>query len=161
MKFSSTTLLFKQNTIMKNTILVLLITFTASLSAQKNYFTKKGVVAKGYDVVSYFNNEAKQGSKEISIEHDGVKFYFSSQKNLNAFQKKPTKYIPQYGGFCAYAMGAKGSKVPVNPETFEIRDGKLYLFYNKGNTNTLDLWTKEGADELKTKADNNWKKITN
>ena len=63
--------------------------------------------------------------------------------------------------FCAYAMGAKGSKVPVNPETFEIRDGKLYLFYNKGNTNTLTLWTKEGAKELKEKADKNWKKITN
>ena len=58
-------------------------------------------------------------------------------------------------------MGAKGSKVPVNPKTFEIRDGKLYLFYNKGNTNTLDLWTTEGAEQLKVKADKNWKKINN
>ena len=38
---------------------------------------------------------------------------------------------------------------------------KLYLFYNKGNTNTLTLWTKEGAKELKERADKNWKKITN
>ena len=100
-------------------------------------------------------------TKEIALEYDGVQFYFSSQENLNTFKANPTKYVPQYGGFCAYAMGAKGSKVPVNPETFEIRDGKLYLFYNKGNTNTLTLWTKEGAKELKDKADKNWTKITN
>ena len=57
-------------------------------------------------------------------------------------------------------MGAKGSKVSVNPETFEIRDGKLYLFYNRGSTNTLDLWIEQGAEELKAKADKNWKKIS-
>lgn len=145
---------------MKKIITVLLLIFSISSFAQKNYYTKKGAVAKGYDVVAYFNNEAKEGSKEISTEYDGVTFYFSSQENRNTFKANPTKYIPQYGGFCAYAMGAKGSKVPVNPETFEIRDGKLYLFYNRGSTNTLSLWTKEGAEQLKAKADQNWLKIT-
>lgn len=146
---------------MRTTITLLLLVFSSALFAQKNYYTKKGAVAKGYDVVAYFDNEAKQGSKEFSTQYDGVQFYFSSKENLNIFQKNPTKYIPQYGGFCAYAMGAKGSKVSINPETYEIRDGKLYLFYNRGSTNTLSLWTKEGADQLKTKADKNWKKITN
>ena len=145
---------------MKNFIVILIITFSASTFAQKNYYTKKGAVAKGYDVVSYFSNEAKQGSKKLSAEYDGVKFYFSSQENLDTFKANPTKYIPEYGGFCAYAMGVKGDKVSINPETFEIRDGKLYLFYNSWGTNTLDLWTKEGAEELKLKADKNWKKVT-
>lgn len=145
---------------MKRIIVLLLITFSASTFAQKNYYTKKGAVAKGYDVVAYFSNEAKQGNKEISTEYDGVKFYFSSQENLNTFKKNPIKYVPQYGGFCAYAMGLKGSKVSINPKTFEIRDGKLYLFYNRGKTNTLTLWTSEGAEQLKAKADKNWKKIT-
>lgn len=145
---------------MKKIIFILFVAFSTSLAAQKNYYTKKGVVAKGYDVVAYFNNEAKEGNKEISTEYDGVKFYFSSQENLKAFKENPNKYVPQYGGFCAYAMGVKGSKVPINPETFEIRDGKLYLFYNRGSTNTLSLWTKEGAEQLKVKADKNWKKIT-
>ena len=144
---------------MKNIIFILFIAFSGSLAAQKNYYTKKGVVAKGYDVVSYFNNDPKQGNKEIVIEYDGVQFYFSSQENLKTFEANPTKYVPQYGGFCAYAMGAKGSKVPINPETFELRDGKLYLFYNKGKTNTLDFWIKEGAEKLKQKADKNWKKL--
>jgi YHS domain-containing protein len=144
---------------MKNIITIVLLVFSLSLFAQKNYYVKKGAVAKGYDVVSYFNNEATQGTQEFSTEYDGVTFYFSSQENLETFKKNPTKYVPQYGGFCAYAMGVKGSKVSIDPETFEIRDGKLYLFYNRGSTNTLDLWTQEGADELKVKADKNWKKI--
>jgi YHS domain-containing protein len=147
---------------MKNTITILLLVFTTSIIAQKkNYFVKKGAVAKGYDVVAYFDNKAKQGNKKIAAEHDGVKFYFSSEENRKKFQKSPKKYIPQYGGFCAYAMGATGEKVSINPETFEIRDGKLYLFYNSWGTNTLDLWTKEGASDLKAKADQNWEKIAN
>lgn len=145
---------------MRKTITILLLVFTTSLFAQKNYYVKKGAVAKGYDVVAYFDNQAKQGSKEFSTEYDGVNFYFSSQKNLETFKNSPSKYVPQYGGFCAYAMGAKGSKVSVNPETFEIRDGKLYLFYNRGSTNTLNLWIEQGAEELKAKADKNWKKIS-
>ncbi len=145
---------------MRKIVFLLFIGLSFSSFAQKNYFVKKGAVAKGYDMVSYFNNEAKQGNKKISTQYDGVKFYFSSKENLKKFQENPKKYIPQYGGYCAYAMGVKGSKVSINPETFEIRDGKLYLFYNKGRTNTLLLWNKEGAEELKKAADKNWKKIT-
>ena len=130
-----------------------------STGAIAGEYTHSTPAVQGYDVVSYFNKEAKEGSKEFSTEHDGVKFYFSSKENLATFKKNPTKYIPQYGGFCAYAVGAYGKKVSINPETYEIRGGKLYLFYNKGNTNTLNLWVKEGPEELKKKADNNWKKI--
>lgn len=146
---------------MRASITILLLIISTSLFAQKNYYTKKGVVAKGYDVVSYFSNKAVEGSKEFSTKYDGVSFYFSSKENLQTFQKNPKKYIPEYGGFCAYAMGAKGSKVSINPETFEIRDGKLYLFYNGGKTNTLNLWNQEGAEQLKAKADKNWAKIIN
>lgn len=144
---------------MRKSLTFLILFVSTSLFAQNNYYTKKGVVAKGYDVVSYFGNQPKEGLKEFSTEYDKVTFYFSSKENLETFQKNPKKYIPQYGGYCAYAMGAKGSKVPINPETFEIRQGKLYLFYNKGRTNTLELWIKEGAEELKDKADKNWSKV--
>ena len=74
---------------MKNTITILLLVFTTSLFAQKqNYFVKKGAVAKGYDVVAYFDNEAKQGNKKIAAEYDGVKFYFSSEENLEKFKNE-------------------------------------------------------------------------
>lgn len=145
---------------MKKILVLLLFVTSISFGQRSHYNIQKGAVAKGYDVVSYFNNTAKKGDKQYAAKHDGVTFLFSSQENLNTFKKDPDKYIPQYGGYCAYAIGIKGSKVSINPETFEIRDGKLYLFYNRGRTNTLELWTKEGAEKLRDQADKNWKKIT-
>tara|TARA_R110001592_G_scaffold293882_4_gene563616 strand:+ start:1120 stop:1563 length:444 start_codon:yes stop_codon:yes gene_type:complete len=137
--------------------LILLISSTTFLA--QNYNTKNGFVAEGYDVVSYFNQKAEKGTKEFTTEFDGVKFRFSSKENLAKFKENPKKYIPQYGGFCAYAIGLKGEKVAINPKTFEIRDGKLYLFYNSWGTNTLELWQKEGAEKLQKQADKNWMTI--
>ena len=135
---------------------------TAQDSATRvNHFNLKNNVAiKGYDPVSYFTqNTAVKGLSTISVNHKGVVYYFSTDSNKSLFIKNPSAYEPQYGGWCAYAMGDDGEKVSINPKTFEIRDGKLYLFYNAWGTNTLDLWVKEGAKNLKNKADKNWKII--
>lgn len=143
---------------MKVFLTALLLIFSVSFFAQ-DYNLKKGYVAEGYDVVSYFNNNIKKGDKKFTANYDGVKFKFSSKENLETFKKSPKKYIPAYGGYCAYAIGIKGEKVSINPKTFEIRDGKLYLFYNAWGTNTLSLWQEEGAEQLREKADKNWNKI--
>ena len=144
---------------MKNIIVLFLFIFSASLLAQKkDYNTSGGYIAKGFDVVSYFNNKPLKGNKNFETLYDGVKFKFSSKKNLVLFKENPTKYVPQYGGYCAYAMGKKGEKVNIDPETYEIRDDKLYLFYNSWGTNTFNLWLKEGPEKLKKKADINWGK---
>ena len=68
-------------------------------------------------------------------------------------------YEPAYGGWCAYAMGDSGDKVEIDPETFEVRDGKLYLFYNRLFTNTLPKWQKN-EPILQRKADQSWTKFT-
>ncbi len=143
---------------MKNS-LVLLLLISSTVFSQQNYNLKKDFVANGYDVVSYFNQNPEKGKKKFVAEYDGVKFKFSSTENLEKFKKTPQKFVPQYGGFCAYAIGKSGEKISINPKTFEIRDGKLYLFYNAWGTNTLELWSKEGAVNLKDKADENWKNI--
>jgi len=132
-----------------------------SVYSQDNvYNVKKGAVANGYDVVAYFSNMAVKGTKEFSTKYDGVSFRFYSEQNLNKFKENPKKYIPQYGGYCAYAIGAMdGKKVGVDPKTYEIRDGKLYLFYNSWGTNTLKSWLKNNPEELRKKADENWKKV--
>jgi YHS domain-containing protein len=143
---------------MRQLIIILFLTISITLFGQ-NVNTKKGFMAKGYDVVSYFDNKAKKGTKDFAVEVDDVKYQFSSKENLNLFKDNSKKYIPQYGGYCAYAIAVKGEKVDINPETFEVRDGKLYLFYNSWGVNTLKLWKKEGALGLKEKADKNWKKI--
>ncbi|PQJ80029.1 YHS domain-containing (seleno)protein [Polaribacter porphyrae] len=143
---------------MKKFITILLVIVTTTFYAQ-DYNTKKGYIAEGYDVVAYFSNKALKGDKKFKTEFEGVKYKFTSQENLETFTKNPKKYIPQYGGYCAYAIGKKGKKVSIDPKTFEIREGKLYLFYNSWGTNTLELWTKEGAEKLKNEADKNWIKI--
>lgn len=140
-------------------IITLLVLLVSTVAFAQQYNTKKGAVASGYDVVSYFSNEAKKGKKEFSTTYDGAKFRFSSQENLEMFKQNPTQYVPQYGGYCAYAIGKTGEKVAINPKTFKIRDNKLYLFYNSWGTNTLDLWLKEGAEDLQKQADINWSKI--
>lgn len=138
--------------------LVLLISSNI-FSQNTEYNLKNGYVAEGYDVVSYFQQQVTKGNKQFTANFDGVKFQFSSQENRTLFNLNPQKYIPQYGGFCAYAIGKNGEKVSIHPKTFEIREGKLYLFYNSWGTNTLELWQKEGAEKLQQKADENWKKI--
>ena len=138
--------------------LILLLLFSTSIFSQK-YNVKKGAIANGYDVVAYFSNKAVKGNKKIKATHDGVSFLFSSQENLSLFKKDPKKYIPKYGGFCAYAIGKTSERVSINPKTFQISNGELYLFYNSWGNNTLQLWQQEGAKELQKKANKNWKEI--
>ena len=132
----------------------------SSLSAQTiDYNLKKGFIAHGYDVVAYFNNNAIAGNKKFTTTFDGAKYKFSSKKNLDIFLKNPKYYTPQYGGYCAYAIGEKSEKVSINPKTFQIKNEKLYLFYNAWGINTLELWKQNNATMLKTKADKNWETI--
>ncbi|MEW7280622.1 YHS domain-containing (seleno)protein [Aquimarina sp. 2201CG1-2-11] len=145
---------------MKKYLIILFIGLGFTLSAQnENYNTSKSYVAKGYDVTEYFNKKAVKGSNKFIATHDNVKYKFASQENLKKFKSNPNKYIPQYGGYCAYAIAINGEKVDINPNTFEIRDDKLYLFYNSWGINTLKKWEKEDAVKLKKKADSKWKKI--
>ena len=87
---------------------------------------------KGYDVVSYFtDNKATKGSKKNQVEYNGANYRFSSEANKKQFLANPEKYLPQFGGYCAYAVGAKNTTAGIDPTQFSIVDGKLYLNYNK------------------------------
>lgn len=144
---------------MKSLITVFLLYASVCCSQTIDYNTKKGFAVNGYDVVAYFNNQAMEGSKNFITEFDGINYKFISKENLNSFNKNPKKYLPQHGGYCAYAIGTKGDKVNINPETFEIKDGKLYLFYNAWGTNTLELWRNENPEVLRKKAGEKWEQI--
>jgi YHS domain-containing protein len=139
------------------------IFLAASLQAQdqkrQNSFNlEKGIAVQGYDVVSYFTkSKAVKGNSSLTLVYQGIKYQFSTTENKEEFKKNPSKYEPQYGGWCAYALGATGEKVEIDPDTFKIVNGKLYLFYNKYFNNTLPKWNKDEAN-LKAKADVNWAK---
>jgi len=144
---------------MKTVATFLLLLISVNLLSQEHVNLKKGYAAEGYDVVAYFSNEAKEGSKEFQSVYQGVKYKFSSQENLSKFNENRKIYVPQYGGFCAYAIAEKGEKISVNPKAFQIIDDKLYLFYNSWGVNTLEKWNEQGPDALQIKADDNWKSI--
>ena len=110
-------------------------------------------------MVSYFDGVALEGNKKFMTEYQGAKFTFASDENLKKFTANPDMYLPKYGGYCAYAVAVAGKKVSINPETFEIRDGELYLFYNSGKNNTLESWLAQSPEKLKVKADKNWEAI--
>lgn len=149
----------------KQFVILLLAVLSVTAYAQNNraaqYNLEKKVALQGYDPVAYFvQKKAIKGKKELATTYEGVLYYFSSAANKEAFAKNPAGYEPQYGGWCAYAMGSAGEKVEVDPETFKIVDGKLYLFYNAYFNNTLKSWNKDETN-LKRKADANWKKLIN
>lgn len=148
-----------------NLILFLLLSGCSVALAQsestriKHFNIKKGIALEGYDPVSYFSGKPEEGKDDFKTTYKGVTYLFSSQANLNKFKMSPDKYEPQYGGWCAYAMGADGEKVKIDPETYKIVDGKLYLFYNFWGNNTLVDWNKNER-KLKDSGDLNWKKFT-
>jgi len=148
-------------------ILVLSLGLMTAASAQQSTDLRKkefnpessGLAIQGYDPVAYFNQrKAIEGKKNITTQYNGISYRFANVQNRDAFIAAPEKYEPQYGGWCAYAMGANGEKVAVDPETFKIVDGKLYLFYNKFFNNTLKDWNKDEA-HLKANADKSWQKL--
>jgi hypothetical protein len=125
----------------------------------KHFNLEKGIAIQGYDPVAYFIlNKAVKGEKQYAVSVEGVTYYTSSSANKALLMKDYKKYEPQYGGWCAYAMGATNEKVEIDPETFKITNGKLYLFYHTWINNTLDKWNKDESG-LRSKADKNWANI--
>ncbi|MES2577618.1 MAG: YHS domain-containing (seleno)protein [Bacteroidota bacterium] len=149
---------------MKKLLFILTVLCAFSGFSQKDnkrvtlFNLEKNVAIQGYDPVAYFKQgKAVKGKKEITASYEGVVYYFSMPVNKEYFLKNPSKFEPQYGGWCAYAMGDSNEKVSINPETFKISNGKLYLFYNAFFNNTLKSWNKEETG-LMMKADANWSK---
>jgi YHS domain-containing protein len=117
-----------------------------------------GLALEGYDAVSFFSGTPLKGKPNFAIKYLGITYYFASQKNIELFKATPSKYEPAYGGWCAYAMGAKGIKQEVDVTTFKIIDGRLNLYYNKYFNSTLTKWNKD-EKVLNNNAKANWIKM--
>ncbi len=143
------------------TILISLAAVAVLLTIEEKHFNhQKNIFIEGYDVVSYFSQKPTKGTKANEVIYNGLHFYFANATNKEKFNKNPNSYLPQYGGWCAYAMALNAEKVSVDPKTYKIVNGKLLLFYNSFGTNTLEKWNAWKNDGLHiTKADANWKLI--
>lgn len=151
---------------MKNqrTISILILTIISIMSINAQVFmNEENVANKGYDVVNYFTaNTAARGSNQYAVAHEGATYYFLSTDNKEAFKSDPQKYLPQFDGYCAFAVAKMNKKVPCDPETFRIDDGKLYVFFNDyyegAPFNTMIPWLQNEADMEKMAA-SNWKAL--
>lgn len=115
----------------------------------------RGVAVGGYDAVAYFTDgKPVEGKPDISLEHEGVTWRFSTEANRDAFKADPAKYAPQYGGYCAWAV-SQGYTAKGDPKAWSLVDGKLYLNYDQSVKKT---WEKDKAGHI-TKANANWPKV--
>jgi YHS domain-containing protein len=127
----------------------------AQSAASSINISRQGLALRGYDPVAYFTaGKAAGGRAEFTSIIDGVSYRFASGANKSAFDAEPAKYLPQYGGFCAWAA-AEGYKADADPNVWDIVDGKLYLNYNASVGRT---W-RAGKASFITKADANWPKV--
>lgn len=113
---------------------------------------KNGLAVQGYDVVAYFTDQRSiEGNPRYRVSWGGAVFQFASAEHQALFEADPAKYAPQFGGYCAYAASIDRVS-PIDPEWWEIVDGRLILQHNQKAT---DLWHEDPAGNLQ-KADANW-----
>ncbi len=111
----------------------------------------------GYDLVSYHNSKRPlRGNGHFVSEHDGVTYLFANEANKKTFDANPGKYIPAYGGYCAFGVSV-GKKFHGDPEVWRVVDGRLYLNLD---AQIQDMWLKDVPGSIKT-ADAKWPKIIN
>ena len=135
-------------------LLVLAISFWAADSfAAGVENSTTGVL--GYDLVSYHTEgKAVRGDGNNLVVVDGVTYLFTNEENKNAFEKEPEKYLPAYGGYCAYGVSV-GKKFVGDPEAWKIVDGRLYLNLDK---NIQKIWFEDIPGNI-VKAEQNWPQI--
>ena len=90
-----------------------------------------GIAVSGYDPVAYFTEgRPVRGLARFSLRHKGAEWRFASAANRDRFVADPARYSPQFGGYCAYAV-SEGRTASSDPEAWTIRDGRLYLNYDR------------------------------
>ena len=113
------------------------------------------MAVRGYDLVAYFEDGvATQGSATHAATHGGATYYFTSQENLQRFEDAPQRFLPAYGGFCAYGVSV-GKKFDADPRYWRIEGGRLYLNLNG---EIAEAFAKDVPGAL-AKAERSWKKI--
>ena len=112
----------------------------------------RGVAIKGYDPVAYFTqSKPVKGSAAFTYQWMNSTWWFASAQDRDEFARTPEKYVPQYGGYCAYGV-SQGHTAPIDPEAWTIVEGKLYLNYSKGVKKTWSEAIPKHIDE----ANRNW-----
>ncbi|TWX53035.1 YHS domain-containing (seleno)protein [Colwellia hornerae] len=145
MKFST----LIKSTLVTSAILVSSLSFAANIEVNGN---DNDLAIKGYDSVSYFTKGAPtKGSNKFTSAYNGAIYQFSSADNRDLFKADPSRYAPQYGGYCAFGV-TMNKKFDTDPMAWHIRGDKLYLNLNK---NVQKKWVTDIPGYIET-AQENW-----
>ena len=113
------------------------------------------LAVKGYDVIEYmYNKHATAGLNTKGLRYNDVIWYFSSEENKVTFKAFPEKFLPQYGGYCAWAV-SQGYTASTDPTAWRVVDNKLYLNYSHG---VQRQWAEDIPGNI-AKADKYWPKV--
>ena len=132
--------------------IILLVGSMASASAFAQDYSHSTPGLSGYDPVAYFTEgkPVRGNGRHVTVVDD-VTYAFASAEHQKMFEANPQKYLPAFGGYCAYGIGV-GKKFVADPEVWRIVDGKLYLNLDES---VQQKWEKDIPGYIK-KGDANW-----
>ena len=119
-------------------------------------YAHRGLAIRGADPVAYFRRGAEAaGRPGLALDWAGAIWRFAEEARRAAFAAEPEAFAPQYGGYCAWAVAAKGSLASTRPETWSIVGGRLFLNYDEG---VQALWNADRAGFI-AEADRRWPEV--
>ncbi|HAA15754.1 MAG TPA: hypothetical protein DCE41_30220 [Cytophagales bacterium] len=142
-------------------IVLLLVSTWAQAQDKKAYnIDNSNIALEGYSPVSYLDlGIAQKGVQQHKSEYEGVVYYFTTDEQKQTFDSNPERYLPQYGGFCAFGIYA-GAKFRPDPNKFIVQDGKYFLFLYNLELDAQQLWLAEdNHNGLVKKANRNWSEL--
>lgn len=94
----------------------------------------------GYDLVSYHQSSGPAiGNGHNLANYEGNIYAFVNAENKAEFNANPSKYLPAFGGYCAYGASL-GKKFYGDPTAHTVVDGTLYLNLD---SKVKSIWTKD------------------
>lgn len=136
-------------------IIFALLVHCTSVISEPILKSEENIALNGYDAVSYFREKlAVKGDETIKTEYSNSTWYFRDSSNLKTFLKNPSRFVPQYGGFCAFGT-RYGMLIESDPQVFAIVNRKLYFNLDTGVRNK---WRRDLVENIE-KADKKWEKL--
>ena len=109
------------------------------------------VMLLGHDPVAYFTQGIPtRGKAEHKVSLPERTYYFATVENKALFVASPSRYEPQYGGFCA-SGAAFSIKLGSDPTAWQIFEGRLFIFGDVLGKTAWQLdpqWNVRHADAL-------------
>ncbi len=148
----------------RNITILAVVAFSINLAVaqdKKAYnIDNSNIALEGYSPVSYLDlGIAQKGLKQFKSEHEKVVYYFTDADQKKKFDKNPSNYLPQYGGYCAFGVYA-GAKFRPDPNKFIVKEGKYFLYLYNLELDAQQLWLAENNHaKLVGKANENWSNL--